>query len=104
MPEFSIGSPSEILKFVKTINDERFKVCLDTGHVAVYEGLTPDGAMRELGDTVRVLHVHDNNGRSDLHYMPYFGVIDCESAERMRVWGRVLHRDSAAAKAAGFPV
>lgn len=76
MPEFSIGSPSEILKFVRAINNERFKACLDTGHVAVYEGLTPDGAMRELGDTVRVLHVHDNNGRSDLHYMPYFGVID----------------------------
>lgn len=76
MPRFSIGSPSEILKLVKTMDDTHFKVCLDTGHVAVYEGLTPAGAMRELGDTVRVLHVHDNNGQTDLHMMPYFGIID----------------------------
>lgn len=25
---------------------------------------------------LRVLHVHDNNGRSDLHWHPYMGVID----------------------------
>lgn len=76
MPDFSIGSPSEILRFVREMDDEQFKICLDTGHVAVYQGLTPAGAMRELGETVRVLHVHDNNGKADLHYMPYFGVID----------------------------
>lgn len=76
MPDFSIGSPSEILKFVRAVDDERFRICLDTGHVAVYEGLNPAEALRELGEAVRVLHVHDNNGREDLHYMPYFGVID----------------------------
>lgn len=76
MPNFSLGSPSEILKFVKTINDDNFKICLDTGHVAVYEGLNPADAARELRDEIRVLHVHDNNGHADLHLLPYFGVID----------------------------
>ena len=82
MPRFSIGSPSEILEFVRTMDDEHFKICLDTGHVAVYEGLDPAEAMRELGDAVRVLHVHDNNGQSDLHWMPYFGIIDWKAFAR----------------------
>ena len=76
MPNFSLGSPAEILKFVKTINDENFKICLDTGHVAVYGDVNLADAVRELKDEIRVLHVHDNDGRKDLHFLPYFGVID----------------------------
>ena len=76
MPGFSIGSPSEILEFVKWMNDEHFKICLDTGHVAVYRDLSPADAMRMLGHEVQVLHIHDNNGMSDQHLFPYFGVID----------------------------
>lgn len=76
MPDFSIGSPSEILRFVQTINDDHFKICLDTGHAAVYEGLSPADAVRELRDEIRVLHIHDNNGHADQHLLPYFGIID----------------------------
>lgn len=79
MPNFSLGSPKEILKFVREMNDANFKICLDTGHIAVYEGITPADAVRELGNEIRVLHVHDNNGREDLHMLPYFGVIDWEA-------------------------
>lgn len=76
MPSFSIGSPTEILKFVRVMNDEHFKICLDTGHVAVYDGLTPADAVRELGNEIRVLHIHDNSGKVDQHLLPYFGIID----------------------------
>lgn len=76
MPNFSLGSPSEILEFVKEMNDDNFKICLDTGHVSVYKDLNPADAARDLKDEIRVIHVHDNNGRSDYHYLPYFGVID----------------------------
>lgn len=82
MPEFSIGSPSEILKFVKQMNDEHFKICLDTGHVALYRDVTPGQAMRDMGSEVRVLHVHDNNGWGDIHQFPYFGVIDWDDFMR----------------------
>lgn len=76
MPDFSIGSPKEILRFVKEMNDERFKVCLDTGHVAVYEGHSVGAAIRLLGNEIRVIHMHDNDGKADTHQFPYKGIID----------------------------
>ena len=79
---FSIGSPSEILEFVQKMNDERFKICLDTGHVAVYEGLDVADVIRELSGEIRVLHLHDNDGKSDLHMLPNRGVINWREVGR----------------------
>lgn len=76
MPNFSMGSPEAILRFVETMNDEHFKICLDTGHVAVFPQLRLGDEVRRLGNNIRVLHVHDNSGRGDEHKLPYRGVID----------------------------
>ncbi len=76
MQDFSLAKPEAILKFVETINDEHFKACLDTGHVSVFNDLNLGDEVRRLGDKLRVLHVHDNKLNSDLHMMPYFGIID----------------------------
>ncbi|MBQ7793662.1 MAG: sugar phosphate isomerase/epimerase [Clostridia bacterium] len=76
MLDFSMSKPSDILKFVRTINDEHFKICLDTGHVSVFNDLVLADEVRRLGNEIRVLHVHDNKISKDLHMMPYFGVID----------------------------
>lgn len=76
MPEFSLGSPEQILKFVKQMNDDNFKICLDTGHVSVYDNLSLADETRRLGKEIRVLHVHDNKVGWDLHLMPYHGIID----------------------------
>lgn len=76
MPAFSIGSPEQILRFVREMNDDHFKVCLDTGHVNVFSGKTLGDAVRLLGGEIRVLHIHDNDGRADLHRLPYFGTAD----------------------------
>ena len=76
MRALSISVPEAILKFVKTINSPYFKVCLDTGHCSVF-GLSPAEAVRLTGkDYLQVLHVHDNDGHGDLHWLPYTGVID----------------------------
>jgi sugar phosphate isomerase/epimerase len=77
MHKFSLATPEDILRFVKTIDDENFKICLDTGHVSVF-GRSVGNAVRMLGDYIRVLHVHDNVHGMDLHMMPRFGVIDWE--------------------------
>jgi len=76
MPEFSVSSPSDILRIVKNINHDNLKICLDTGHVTMYKDTTPANALRELGSYVKILHIHDNNGQQDWHRMPYDGVID----------------------------
>lgn len=75
MLKLPIATPEEILDFVKKIDSPWFKVCLDTGHASVRK--IPIGeAVRMTGDYLKVLHVHDNNGRSDLHMMPFSGVTD----------------------------
>lgn len=75
----SIATPEAILRFAKTIDSPWFKVCLDTGHCAVF-GLSPADAVRLLGkDYLRVMHVHDNNGRNDFHWLPYNGVVDWQA-------------------------
>lgn len=76
--QFSISTPEKILKFVKEINDEHFRICLDTGHVSVFAGQSPADALRLMKDDVKVLHIHDNSGKGDEHLAPYSGVIDWE--------------------------
>lgn len=76
MPEFSLGNPADILKFVQEMNDDHFMICLDTGHAEVCPGFTAGAAARLMGDYIRVLHVHDNDGTHDWHQLPFFGVTD----------------------------
>ena len=74
--ELPLSPTSAILKMVKDVNHDYFKVCLDTGHCAVL-GDSPADAVRLLGKKyLRVMHVHDNNGERDYHWLPGTGVID----------------------------
>lgn len=76
MPALSLATPAQILDFVKRIDSPYFRVCLDTGHCAVTKN-DPAEAVRMTGrEYLRVLHVHDNDGRGDLHWLPETGVID----------------------------
>ncbi len=76
MPVLTLATPAQILDFVKDVNRKSLKVCLDTGHCTVC-GVDPSEAVRLTGkEYLRVLHVHDNNGISDLHWLPGKGVID----------------------------
>ena len=67
---------NETLEFVRLMNTPAMKMCLDTGHAAVY-GDSPADAVRKIGkEYLATLHVHDNNGVSDFHWRPGEGVID----------------------------
>ena len=76
MLAFSLSKPVDIIRLVEEINDESFKVCLDTGHVAVFDELTIGDEIRRLGNYIKVLHVHDNIMNRDLHMLPFFGCLD----------------------------
>lgn len=76
MPLFSMARPKDILRFVKQMNDDHFKICLDTGHVNVFPELSAAEEARALGNEIRVLHVHDNNFGRDAHMFPFFGTIE----------------------------
>lgn len=73
---FSLAKPDRILEFVKTINSDHLKICLDTGHVAIFPELSMGDEVRRLGDYIKVLHIHDNMGDADLHLYPTKGIID----------------------------
>ena len=82
MPELPLARPAEILAFVKEINSPALRVCLDTGHCTMC-GVSPADAVRQLGrEYLRVIHVHDNDGKRDLHWLPYRGVIDWAAFSR----------------------
>lgn len=79
MPALTLATPYQILDFVKKINSPYFRVCLDTGHCSVTKS-DPAEAVRTIGkEYLRVLHVHDNDGRSDFHWLPETGVIDWQA-------------------------
>ena len=67
---------NETLEFVKLMNTPTMRMCLDTGHAAVY-GDSPAEAVRAIGkEYLATLHVHDNDGHADRHWLPGEGVID----------------------------
>ena len=73
---FSIATPEQICRLIDTIDDENFKMCLDTGHVAVFSELSAGDCIRACGDKIKALHIHDNLGDRDSHLYPTYGKID----------------------------
>ena len=64
-------------KHIDVINDPYFVACLDIGH-AEMEG-SGDGApymIRELGDRLQALHIHDTDKIGDNHQIPFSLKID----------------------------
>lgn len=82
MLKFSLATPQRILEFVNTINDDNFKICLDTGHVNVFDSLKIGDEVRRLGDKIKVFHIHDNIFSMDLHLIPYGGSTDWEDFKK----------------------
>ena len=71
-----IASVETIVDFVREQGYGNLKVCLDTGHSAVFGDDLGD-AVRLIGkDLLAALHVHDNDGKRDAHWRPGEGVID----------------------------
>ncbi len=75
MKGMHIAPGSRTLDFVRKINDENFKLCLDTGHAAVLKE-SPADIVRMAGKDLMTLHIHDNSGNRDEHLLPLMGVID----------------------------
>lgn len=79
MPALTLATPSQILEFVRKMNSPNMRVCLDTGHAAIF-GLDLGECVKTSGkEFLASLHVHDNNGHSDQHLLPYEGVCNWEN-------------------------
>ena len=66
--------PQETLDYIGELGSDLFCSCADTGHFAISEkdtGISVGDAIRQLGKTLEVLHVQENDGINDLHVVPY---------------------------------
>ena len=65
---------NEACWYLDTLNAEAgcdaFGFCLDIGHANLL-GRNIKEYVKKLGNRLTVLHIHDNDGRGDLHGMPY---------------------------------
>lgn len=66
-----LGGAREYMDFVRSLGTEHFTFCLDIGHVAV-TGRLPEDEIRALDpELFTLMHLHDNDGISDLHAIPF---------------------------------
>lgn len=79
------GNTDEFLKSYNRIsamenNSDYFAVCVDTGHsnkaMRFNQNPTPADVIRMLGHKVEVLHLNDNDTKTDQHKIPFTGTID----------------------------
>ena len=73
--ETGISNAREMLKCLKEVGSDRFVTCLDSGHMLNVGRNLCDEA-RLLGDTLKIVHLHDNNWMRDSHDVPLFGETD----------------------------
>ncbi|MBO4299073.1 MAG: sugar phosphate isomerase/epimerase [Clostridia bacterium] len=75
------ADPYEACDYIDELNDyageKRFAFCFDTGH-ALLTGRDVYSTIMKLGGRIETLHIHDNDGKRDLHLAPYMGVLDWE--------------------------
>ena len=64
-----LASAERLLMFLNTTHLD-LNICLDVGHAHMNEGV--ESAYRSLKSRIRSTHVHDNNGKEDLHLFPMF--------------------------------
>ncbi len=68
-----ISTMDRIAEVVRAVGSPYAAICLDTGHVNVFEGADLGEAVRQAGDLLSSLHVHDNVEHRDMHRLPYWG-------------------------------
>lgn len=68
------SEPRMAAAYIDTLNDlageERFAFCFDLGHAALL-GKNVRRFLNTMGRRVQTLHLHENDGRQDLHLQPF---------------------------------
>ena len=72
--EGTCADPEEAIWYVDTLNalagEELFGICLDTGHMELVRRESSE-YIRQVGNRLKIMHLHENDGVGDLHQMPY---------------------------------
>lgn len=93
--------PAAIMQVVRDYDSPAVGVCLDTGHAHCCGCL--DGAIEAMSPRAVTVHVHDNDGRSDLHLAPGGGTIPWpEVAPKLRRMPLLRHIETEAFNSEGW--
>ncbi len=72
--EATCSNPYETVDYIDTLNEiageEIFSFCFDVGHATLL-GKNLRQTINILGKRITTLHIHDNDGRTDLHMQPF---------------------------------
>jgi|GEM_PF-601254 len=60
-------SPEFIQRIVEEVNSPYLQTCLDTGHAIVNSPLSPEEWTEGFKNSLRHMHLHNNDGKNDLH-------------------------------------
>ena len=74
-------SSAERLNYFMDTTHLGLNYCFDVGHAHIMEGV--DAAFGKMKDRIRATHLHDNDGKNDLHWFPYLaeeGTVDWKQA------------------------
>jgi len=78
MIEGVCSDPHEAVRYIDTMNEKAgrpvFGFCLDVGHLQLL-GKNLRTYLPVLGKRITALHIHDNDGRTDIHLAPLTGTI-----------------------------
>jgi len=70
--------PEEFIRYVDALDSEWIVACLDVGHACLVCE-EPADMIKKLGaKRLQALHIHDVDGLSDQHTLPYLGIIEWE--------------------------
>ncbi len=73
MGHYTAGTAAELLEVLKGRDPKKAGVCVDTGHTLLVEDVA--GAIRKLKGRIFTVHIQDNDGKKDLHRVPFTGII-----------------------------
>lgn len=59
--------PELILDIVRGVDDPRFRMCLDVGHVNAYSQIPMEQWLETCAPWISHFHIHNNDGHVDLH-------------------------------------
>lgn len=98
-----VSTAEDMIAYIDRMNDiaeeELFVACLDTGHAHLL-GLDIAEMAVQLGNRLKLLHLHDNLRTGDMHTAPYLGSLSWDSI--LAALDRIGYRGHLSFEAHGF--
>lgn len=71
------GVVEELIDLVDAFGDpSAVGICWDFGHGNIMYPKSQAGCLQAIGERLKMVHVHDNNGHTDQHLPPFFGNVN----------------------------